>query len=73
MIKRLITKYRNWSAQNSREYQRSKPIELVVRIPYTPGNELVTRGLRVMDLNVMLNVPLERVEVRCIGNPDWRK
>ena len=69
----LLAKYRNWKAQLDREYEQSRPIEILVRIPYTRGNELATRGLKVRDLTVALSVPLERVEVRCVGNPDWRK
>ena len=73
MIAKLIAKYRAWAANADREYARSRPIEVLVRIPFTPGNEAALRGMTIRDLTVALPVPLERVEVRCVGNPDWRK
>jgi hypothetical protein len=73
MIAKLIARYRAWAANADREYERSRSIDILVRIPYTTWNELVLRGMKVGQLTVDLPVALERVEVRCVGNPDWRK
>ena len=63
MIAKLIARYRAWAANADREYARSRSIDVLVRIPYTPGNEVALRGLKVRDLTVTLPVALERVEV----------
>jgi hypothetical protein len=73
MFNELIAQYRAWKIKTDREIERTRQITLIVRIPYTPGNEVALRGMTVRDLSVTLPVPLERVEVKCLVNPDWRK
>lgn len=72
----LLTKYRNWNARVSREYERSKPIVVTISIPYTEQNEINLRPVKVGDLmfgSVTLPVPLAGVQVRVTQNPNWRR
>lgn len=77
MIEELLKRLRDWNRESARDYERSQFIELRIRIPYTPGNEAALRGLTVggvcTSLTVAFPVALERVEVRCTQNPNWRR
>jgi hypothetical protein len=77
LLEKLAAKMRDWNQKMDREYNRSLSIRVLVEIPYTPGNEEALRNLTcgafVSKMTVALPVPLERVAVRVVGNPNWRR
>ena len=75
-------RWKQWSRESDLEYRRSKPVRVVVEIPYSENNAKATAGVQVAAVQLVFTdalnnvtvdkIPLEGVIVRCTHRPDWR-
>ena len=83
-MRKLIAKLMNWSRTQEREYNRTLTIKFLVEIPYSAANERLLRkadgtAVKVGEVNtivkaaVLEKLPFQYLDVKCVGNPDWRK